>query len=66
MASRHPSQPIKSGAKLDPKGTALAKKMRDLSKQAQAKLGKHVGSVRVMPKNRPPGDHCSCACSCSH
>jgi hypothetical protein len=58
-------QPIKPGAKLDPKGTALVKKMQALSKQARTEFGDHVGSIRIMPKNRPPGDHCSCACSCS-
>jgi hypothetical protein len=58
-------QPIKPGAKLDPKGTALVKKMQALSKQARAELGDHVGGIRIMPKNLPPGDHCSCSCSCS-
>jgi len=58
-------QPIKPGAKLDPKGTALVKKMQQLSKQARAELGEHVGSIRIRPKNLPPSEHCSCSCSCS-
>ena len=52
-------------AKLDPKGTALVKKMQALSKQARAEFGDHVGHIRVMPKNRPPGEHCSCGCACT-
>jgi hypothetical protein len=65
MASSNKTQPIKQGAKLDPKGTALVKKIQALSKQARADFGEHVGHVRIMPKNLPPGNHCSCDCGCS-
>lgn len=65
MPTSNRFQSIKPGAKLDPKGAALVKKMRELSKKARAEFGEHVGSIRIAPKNRPPGDHCSCACSCS-
>jgi hypothetical protein len=58
------SPPIKPGAKLDPKGTALVKKLQALTKQAREDFGDHVGSIRIMPKNQPPGNHCSCACGC--
>ena len=40
-------QPIKPGAKLDPKGTALVKKMQQLSKQARAELGEHVEAREI-------------------
>jgi hypothetical protein len=66
MAAPNRTQPIKEGAKLDPKGTAMIKKIKELSKASQAELGtEHVGHIRVMPKDRPPGAHCSCACACS-
>lgn len=65
MASADKTHPIKPGAKLDPKGTALVKKIQALSKQARADFGEHVGRVRIMPKNMPPSEHCSCSCSCS-
>lgn len=66
MATSDRFQPIKPGAKLDAKGSALVKKMQQLSKQAQAELGEHVGHIRIIPKNLPPDDHCSCACGCSN
>jgi hypothetical protein len=64
MARRPPNrtEAIKPGAKLDPKGTALVKKMQELTKQARDEG--HVGHVRIMPKSRPPGNHCSCMCGC--
>ena len=65
MAPSNRFQPIKPGAKLDPKGTALVKKMQQLSKQARAEFGEHVGRIRIMPKNLPPSEHCSCGCGCS-
>lgn len=65
MASSDGAQPIKPGAKLDPKGTALVKKMQALSKQARTEFGEHVGNIRIMPKNPPPSNHCSCLCGCS-
>ena len=65
MAMPNKTEPIKPGAKLDPKGTAIVKKIKELSKKAQADLGaEHVGHIRIMPKNRPPGNHCSCGCGC--
>jgi hypothetical protein len=57
------TQPIKPGAKLDPKGTALVKKMKELKAQAEIG-GEHIGRIRIMPKNRPPGSNCSCGCGC--
>jgi hypothetical protein len=65
MASENKTHPIKPGAKLDPKGTALVKKIQALAKQAREEHGAHVGHIRIMPKNRPPSEHCSCECSCS-
>jgi hypothetical protein len=66
MATSNKTQPIKPGAKLDPKGSAMIKKIKELSKKAQGDLSaEHVGHIRVMPKNQPPGNHCSCSCSCS-
>jgi hypothetical protein len=65
MRPANKTEPIKAGAKLDPKGAALIKKMKELSRQAHAEAGtEHVGHVRIMPKNRPPSEHCSCSCSC--
>jgi hypothetical protein len=66
IAMANKTQPIKPGAKLDPKGTAMIKKIKELSKKAQGDLGvEHVGHIRIMPKNRPPSEHCSCSCGCS-
>jgi hypothetical protein len=65
MASSDKTHPIKPGAKLDPKGTALVKKIQALSKQARAEFGDHHGRIRIMPKNLPPGNHCSCGCGCT-
>ncbi|HLH98491.1 MAG TPA: hypothetical protein VKW08_25560 [Xanthobacteraceae bacterium] len=65
MASPDRTHPIKPGAKLDPKGTALVKKIQALSKQARADFGDHVSRIRIMPKNLPPSEHCSCSCGCS-
>jgi hypothetical protein len=65
MASPDKTHPIKPNAKLDPKGTALVKKIQTLSKQARADFGEHVSRIRIMPKNLPPGNHCSCACGCT-
>jgi hypothetical protein len=66
MMPPNKTQPIKPGAKLDPKGTAMIKKIKELSKKAQGELGtEHVGHIRIMPKTRPPGEHCSCSCGCS-
>jgi hypothetical protein len=60
------TEPMKPGAKLDPKGTALIKKIKELSKKTQAEFGaEHVGHLRIMPKARPPGNNCSCGCACS-
>ncbi len=65
MAS-DPTLPIKAGAKLDPKGTAMIKKLKELSKKSQAELGgDSVAHLRIMPKNRPPSANCSCMCGCS-
>jgi hypothetical protein len=57
------TKPIKPGAKLDPKGSALVKKMKELKAQAEIG-GEHIGRIRMMPKKLPPHDHCSCGCSC--
>jgi hypothetical protein len=54
---------IKPRAKVDPKGAALVKKMKDVARQA--KDSEHVGSIRIMPKNLPPSDSCACMCMCS-
>jgi hypothetical protein len=65
MRPTNNTHPIKPGAKLDPKGAELVKKMKALSKQAHAQAGtEHIGHIRIMPKNRPPGEHCSCSCCC--
>jgi hypothetical protein len=65
MVPPNKTEPIKPGAKLDPKGSAMVKKIKALSKKAQAEFGvEHVGHIRIMPKNRPPGNHCSCSCGC--
>jgi hypothetical protein len=59
------TEPIKPGAKLDPKASEMVKKIKALAQKAQAEFGaQHVGRIRFMPKSRPPGNHCSCACSC--
>jgi hypothetical protein len=52
----------KPNAKLDPKGTALIRRMKEISQQA--KDVEHVGSIRIMPKNLPPSDQCACMCEC--
>jgi hypothetical protein len=65
MASPDKTHPIKPGANLDPKGTALVKKIQALSKQARTEFGEHVGRIRIMPKTLPPGNHCSCSCGCT-
>jgi hypothetical protein len=53
----------KPNAKLDPRGTALVKRMKEIAQQA--KDVEHVGSIRIMPKNLPPSDNCACMCDCS-
>jgi hypothetical protein len=55
----------KPGATLDPKGTALVKKLQALTKQARTEFGDHVGNIRIRPKNQPPSENCSCGCGCS-
>jgi hypothetical protein len=65
MAATNKTHPIKPGAKLDPKGTALVKKIQALSKQARSEFGEHVGHIRIMPKKQPRGEPCSCGCGCS-
>jgi hypothetical protein len=52
----------KPNAKLDPKGTALVKRMKEIAQQARDT--EHVGSIRIMPKNLPPSDQCACMCCC--
>ena len=52
----------KPNAKLDPKGTALIKRMKEISQQS--KDVEHVGSIRIMPKNLAPSDQCACMCEC--
>jgi hypothetical protein len=65
MRPSNNTQPIKPGATLDPNGAALIKKMKELATQARAESGaQHIGHIRLMPKNRPPGEHCSCSCCC--
>jgi hypothetical protein len=53
----------KPNAKLDPKGTALVKRMKEIAQQARD--SEHVGSIRIMPKSLPPSDQCACMCCCS-
>jgi hypothetical protein len=53
---------IKPGAKLDPKSTALIKRMKEVARQAND--SEHVGHIRIMPKNLQPSDHCACGCDC--
>jgi hypothetical protein len=63
MVESNKTKPMKPGAKVDPKGAALVKKMRALR---NAELGtEHVGHIRIMPKIMPPSDHCNCSCSCT-
>jgi hypothetical protein len=52
----------KPNAKLDPRGTALIKRMKEVSQQA--KDVEHVGTIRIMPKNLAPSDSCACMCEC--
>jgi hypothetical protein len=54
---------IKPGAKLDPNGTALVKRMKEVAQQA--KDSDHVGHIRIVPKNLQPSDNCACMCGCS-
>jgi hypothetical protein len=63
MRPPNKTEAIKPGAKLDPKGTELIKKIQELSQQVRD-AGGHVTHVRIMPKNRPPGNNCSCSCGC--
>ena len=57
------SPPIKPGAEVDPKVTALVKKMREL--KAQSEIGeKHSGRIRILPKTMPEHNTCACGCSC--
>ena len=51
--------------KSDPKASALAKKLKELTRQSQTHFeGEHASHVKVTRKNQPPGDHCSCSCGC--
>ena len=48
------TQPIKPGAKLDPKGSALVKKMKELKAQAEIG-GEHVGRIRTYAEEPSAG-----------
>ena len=61
MASTLEATP-KPNAKLDPRGTALIKRMKEVSQQA--KDVEHVGTIRIVPKNLAPSDSCACMCCC--
>jgi hypothetical protein len=63
MSRPNVNPPIKPGATLDPKGTALVKKMRELKAQSEIG-GLHAGGIRIMPKAMPGHDTCACGCSC--
>ena len=58
------TQPMKPGAKRDPKTTALVAHMKALSKHSQTHTGALHGHIRIMPKKLPPGNNCACGCGC--
>ena len=62
---KNKTQPMKAGAKLDPKLSALVAHMKALSQHTQANHGAVVaGHIRIMPKKLPPGNNCACGCGC--
>jgi hypothetical protein len=60
MAGHKSLDPIKKGAKLDPKLTALVHRMKAHSKETEH----GPGHIRILPKKMPSTQTCSCGCDC--